>query len=125
MAKTTKKRDAQTRTSDLKQATAIIGSTSAARLAWAVRFIGEDPANWHPAVAVPHVDCLHSLARPILSNMVEMPHPPDAFTPDEVGVLHGELRALFRDLLGKNPTGPAMVMIPTEGRTEGLVRATS
>jgi hypothetical protein len=114
------------RLADLKTASRAIGDTYAARLAWVIRFIGENPETWHPAVAVAHGDCLHAIGLggfpPSLVGDIDLPDP---LTAEEVADLHRELCAMLRDLLGKNPDrGGQLVMIPTEGQTEGLIRLT-
>jgi hypothetical protein len=120
-----KRQAVRTRLEDLKLATRTIGDTTAARLAWVIRFIGEDPAAWHPAVATAHGDCLQALARGgIPDNLMGGVELPEVLTPGDVAGLHAELRATVRDLLSKNPLGANKVTIPTEGDSESLVRLT-
>jgi hypothetical protein len=113
------------RLTELRLATQAIGDTHATRLAWLVRFIGENPATWHPAVRGVHGDCLLSLARPTLTNLAGGRALPGALTADEIVALHGELRTTVRALLNTNPERFAHVSIPTEGLTERLERLTS
>jgi hypothetical protein len=110
------------RLTELQLATQAIGDTHATRLAWLVRFIGEDPATWHPAVRGVHGDCLIALALPVLNNTVGGDALPGPLTADEIVALHGEIRATVRALLNTNPERASMASIPTAGLTESLVR---
>jgi hypothetical protein len=114
-----------TRLDDLKAASRVIGDTAASRLAWVVRFIGEDPATWHPAVRVVHGDCLDAIALGGVPETVVDRALPDPPAPEEVEALHRDLRTTLRNLLSGNPTRAHRVAIPTEGRSEDLVRLTS
>lgn len=131
MMTTKAKRTASTasmRLADLKLATKHIGDTPAARLTWVVRFVREDPAQWHPAVAVrtAHGDCLLALARGgFPENLMGGIALPAALTPGEVDALHGELCALLHDFFNKNPTGIYKVELPIEGKSESLWRLTA
>jgi hypothetical protein len=110
------------RIADLKAAQHLIGDTYPARLAWVIRFIAEDPTTWYPAVRAAHGDCLHML----VFGIVDYDNLPDPMTPEEVETLHRDLRDKLRKLLNPWPDGQLpMVSIPTEGQTEGLVRASA
>jgi hypothetical protein len=106
----------------LKLAGRTIGETSAARLAWIVRFIGDDPATWHPAVGTAHGDCLLALGRGgIPDTLMGGIALPDPLRSKQVEALHGELRTTLRELLNN-----ARVSIPTpEGKSEGFIRCTA
>lgn len=111
------------RLEELKAATRAIGDTAAERLAWVLRFIGEEPGAWHPAVRLAQGDCLYALARPIPDNFYPE-NVPDPLPAGEVEALHRDVRAMLRDLLGSAPTRWHQVSIPTAGQTESLVRLT-
>jgi hypothetical protein len=115
------------RLADLKVARKAIGDTSAARLAWVVRFVGEDPGSWHSATRTAHGDCLvalgHGGIHAGLMGGIRLPPP---LAPEEVTALHTELRTFLCALVSGGEAGerPTMVQIPTEGLTEFVVRAT-
>jgi hypothetical protein len=120
--------DTDARLAELKAATRAIGSTPTSRLAWVVKFINDDPTQWHPAVRTAYGDCLYAVASSGSFGVLASADPdelPDTMPGEEVEAVHRDLRATLRDLVGKNPTRAQMVDIPTEGTTVGLIRLTA
>jgi hypothetical protein len=109
------------RLADLKVAAKTIGDTYAARLAWVVRFVVGDPASWHSAISASHGDCLVVLGRHGVGDLENLPPP---LAPQEVAVLHAELRTLLRSLVGAGGARAFMVPIRTEGGSKAIVRLT-
>jgi hypothetical protein len=111
------------RLADLHAATRTIGDTYAARLAWVVRFVREDPAA-HSAVRAADGDCLAALAShgfpESLRGGVKLPQP---FAPEDVIELHAEMRTFLRAVV--NGKVGEVVVVPTEGLAMGLLRATN
>jgi predicted nucleic acid-binding Zn ribbon protein len=113
------------RLADLKIATKVIGDTHAARLAWIVRFVREDPAMWHSATRASHGDCLVALGQggyPV--NVEEVNHVPPPLEPAQITALHAELRTALRALVSGGGARAFAVPFETEGGITELVRLT-
>jgi len=107
------------RLADLTVATKMIGDTAAARLAWVVRFVREDPASWHSATRAAYGDGLVALGRHGVGDLENLPPP---LKPAEVTTLHAELRTLLRSLVGGGGARPFMVMVRPERGSKAIIR---